>query len=514
MTSRIKNLLPALALVRLLSACGGGEEAAANSESDAAVESGDQPSANTPTWYQHVQPIVHKKCGSCHRPEAIAPFSVLDYQTARAFAMPMLKAVEEGRMPPFLARSTPECTPKHKYSNDPRLSEEEQTLLREWAMHGAPAGDPDEAAELEEPPSVDIERADVVMRLPEPITVEETGHGDLHTCVVVDPGFEQDGYIVSRQVTSGNAKVLHHVTTYLVRPERADGTPLTRQEMNDAFLKAKGVNIGERYDCFGGPTLDSTGLGYSLLGSWAPGGQPVRSPPESGQPVKKGAVVVLDMHYHPLPSGPETDSDTEYALQLADQVPKFIATPVFMGFADEKQKVYEETMYGTQALLRQPGESAAEFVIPAGASDHVEEWTFKWKLPLSPIKVYFASSHMHYAGRDLMVKLENGTPMEGEDPMECLEHTPEWDFNWQLGYGWDTSYDNLPTIHDGDTIHVRCVYDNTMQNRAIATALEIQGMSEPIEIRVGEDTLDEMCLSLMGISYPNAAYYEQSGATP
>jgi hypothetical protein len=153
-------------------------------------------------------------------------------------------------------------------------------------------------------------------------------------------------------------------------------------------------------------------------------------------------------------------------------------------------------------------------VIPAGATDHVEEWTFKWKLPLSPLKIYFASSHMHYAGRDLMVTLENGTPAEGEDPIECLEHTPVWDFNWQLGYGWDTSYDNLPTIHDGDTIHVRCVYDNSMKNRAIADALSIQGLSEPVDILVGEDTLDEMCLSLMGISYPNAAFFEQSGATP
>jgi Copper type II ascorbate-dependent monooxygenase, C-terminal domain len=512
MTSRTTNSLPALALIGLLAACGQGNDD--GTTADNSVETGEPASTDTPTWYQDIQPIVYKKCGSCHRPDAIAPFSVLDYSTARAFAMPMLRAVEEGRMPPFLARETPECTPKHKYANDPRLSADERATLRAWAMNGAPAGDENKAAELEEPPPTNIERADVVMRLPEPITVVESDQGDLHTCVVVDPGIEEDGYVVSRQVTSGNAKVLHHVTTYIVRPEKTDGTKLTRAEVNDAFLSAKGVNIGERYDCFGGPTLDATGLGYSLLGSWAPGGQPVRSPPESGQPVKAGSIVVLDMHYHPIPSGPETDSDTEYSLQFADSVPRFIANPIFMGFADAKQQVHVDSQYGIQNLLKQPGESEPEFVIPADASDHVEEWTFKWKLPLSPLKIYFASSHMHYAGRDLMVSLENGTPAEGEDPMECLEHTPEWDFNWQMGYGWDTSYENLPTIHDGDTIHVRCVYDNTMKNRAIANALELQGLNEPVDILVGEDTLDEMCLSLMGISYPNAAFFEQSGATP
>jgi hypothetical protein len=507
MTWRSAN---ALVLAALLSACGGEAERQSSADADASMGA----AVDVPTWYQHIQPIVHKKCAACHRPEAIAPFSVLDYDTAQGFAMPMLRAVEEGRMPPFLARSTPECTPKHAYANDPRLSDEETSLLRAWAEGGAPAGDPSKATEIPAPPSVAIERADVVLKLPEPIVVEDTGEGDLHTCVVADPGIDEDGYIVSRQVTSGNAKVLHHVTTYIVRPELTDGTPVTREAMNEAFLAAKGVNIGERYDCFGGPTLEGTGLGYSLLGSWAPGGQPVRSPPESGQPAKAGSVVVLDMHYHPVASGPEVDSDTEYALQFADEVPRYVATPIFMGFADAKQKIHDDTMNGTADLLRQPGESDPEFVIPAGASDHVEEWTFKWKLPLSPIKVYFASSHMHYAGRDEMVLLENGTPAAGEDPMECLQHTPQWDFNWQLGYGWDTAYENLPTIHDGDTIHVRCVYDNTMSNRAIKTALEAQGLTEPIEIRVGEDTLDEMCLSLMGISYPNAAYVPPSAATP
>jgi hypothetical protein len=513
MTWKSANPLALLAFASLLPACGE-EGGGGRSTSDAGASDRSTSSVDAPTWYQDIQPIVHEKCGACHRPGAIAPFSLLEYETAKDFSMPMLAAVESGRMPPFLARSTPECTPKHKYSNDPRLTKEERASLRAWAEAGAPAGNADEAAELPVAPSVEIERADIVVKLPSPIVVEDTGRGDLHTCLIVDPGIEEDGYIVSRQVTSGNEKVLHHVTTYLVRPELTDGTPVTRAQMNDAFLSEKGVNVGERYDCFGGPTLDGTGLSYALLGSWAPGGQPVRSPSESGQPVKAGSVVVLDMHYHPIASGPETDSDTEYALQLADEVPKYIATPVFMGFADAKQKVHDDTMYGTSDLLLQPGETTPEFVIPAGQAGHVEEWTFKWKLPLSPLKIYFASSHMHYAGRDLMVKLENATPAENETPMECLEHTPEWDFNWQLGYGWDTSYENLPTIHDGDTIHVRCVYDNTLNNRAIADALDLQGLKEPVEIRVGEDTLDEMCLSLMGISYPNAAYYEQSAPEP
>ena len=509
MSWRSSGLIGGLALASLVAGCGGSDDKPSKPPDGEQTSAGD-----APTWYQDVQPILHRKCGSCHKPGAIAPFSVMDYESAKPFAALMVSAIEDGRMPPFSARSTPECTPRYPYANDPRLSPEELDKVKGWAKGGTPLGDTLTAAALVEPPPVAIERADVVMKLPEPIVVEDTGEGDLHTCLIVDPKIEKDGYVVSRQVTSGNEKVLHHVTTYIVRQEKADGTAITREEMDAAFMSAKGAKVGGRYKCFGGPTLDATGLGYSLLGSWAPGGGPVTSPPDSGQPVKKGSVVVLDLHYHPLPSGREVDADTSYALQFADKTPKYIATPIFVGFADAKQKVHDEGEFGVSDLKLQPGETTPEFVIPPNVKDHVEEFSVKWKLPRSPLKIYFASSHMHYVGRDQMVRLENAKPVDGETAMECLEHTPSWDFNWQMGYTWDTTYDKLPTIHDGDTVHVRCVYDNTLGNRFIRDALELQGKSEPVEVRVGEDTLDEMCLSLMGISYPNIAYIQETGMTP
>jgi hypothetical protein len=505
----------AFALAALVTACGDEETTSTTGATEAAtLADGGTHASSVPTWYHDIQPIVHLKCGACHRPDAIAPFSVQDYASAKGFASLMADSVEAGRMPPFGARESADCTPRHKFADDPRLTAEEKKLLRAWAEGGAPAGDKASAAPLEEPASVTIERADVVMKLPEPILVEETGKGDLHTCIIVDPKIEKDGYVVSRQVTSGNEKVLHHVTTYVVSPALADGTPITREEMNAAFQKAKGAKVGEHYDCFGGPTLDSTGLSYALLGSWAPGAKPVTSPPDSGQPVKAGSVVVLDMHYHPLASGPETDDSTEYTLQFADSVPRYVASPIFMGFADAKQPVFDDSPMGVQQLLKQPGETEPAMVIPAGASDHVEEWTFKWKLPQTPLKIYFASSHMHYAGRNLRVTLEHADDQGKEGALECLEETPAWDFNWQLGYSWDVDYDGLPTIHDGDTIHVRCTFDNTRDNPAIAKALDAAGHKDPVDINVGEDTLDEMCLSLMGISYPNIAYFQASGVAP
>jgi hypothetical protein len=69
-------------------------------------------------------------------------------------------------------------------------------------------------------------------------------------------------------------------------------------------------------------------------------------------------------------------------------------------------------------------------------------------------------------------------------------------------------------MRNGDTLKFHCEFDNSMKNKFVVKALQDQGMTAPKNVILGEDTLDEMCLSLMGISYPNAEYYLQSGATP
>ena len=39
----------------------------------------------------------------------------------------------------------------------------------------------------------------------------------------------------------------------------------------------------------------------------------------------------------------------------------------------------------------------------------------------------------------------------------------------------------------------------------LAKALDEQGKADPIDVKLGEDTLDEMCLASIGIVYPNVA---------
>ncbi len=460
-----------------------------------------------PTWHQDIAPIVTPKCTGCHQSGGIAPFSMQSYATAERWASRMAAAVEDGRMPPFLAQDTDECTPPLPWRNDLRLSDEEKALIRAWADGGAVEGDPATAAEVEQPPSPALEREDVVMVTPAPITVE--GDSDIHTCILVDPGFETDVYVVGRQITAGNPEVLHHVVSYVVTPRLVDvmNTPddttddvrETKAELEARIMAAKGIGIGGRYDCFGGPGLTNTdpalSVSTSILDAWAPGGVPNMAPEGSGQFLLKDSLVLMDTHYHPT-GEPQVDDSTKLALMLATERPDLNSRVILLGNFEGLR----ETAFGDGNLVMQSGESAAEFMIPADEPNHVEENTWTWKLPEgAELRVWSMGTHMHYVGVDMKITLEHAD----DSDTECLIQTPEWDFNWQRGYAYDAAYDDLPVMRNGDTLRFRCTYNNTMSNLNVRGALDDQGLEAPVDVRLGEDTLDEMCLGALGLISPN-----------
>jgi len=257
------------------------------------------------------------------------------------------------------------------------------------------------------------------------------------------------------------------------------------------------------YDCFGGPSLEL--VSFEMLDAWAPGGMPNMAPPDSGQPMAKDALVLLDVHYHPT-GAVEKDAATKLALMTTDTKPSRIARTVLIG---NFEKTSEVPPFGVGDLVKQADEQTASFAVPPGAKDHVEEMTWKWTLPNgldgkpSVIRVFAMGTHMHYVGRDMRVTLEHATPSTDEAAKECLIETPAWDFNWQRGYAFDGAFDSLPQMRDGDLLRFRCVYDNSMDNRFVVRALAEQKLDAPKNVTLGEDTLDEMCLGALGIIYPN-----------
>lgn len=467
-------------------------------------ESGE--STATPTWHQHIAPLVAEKCGSCHVSGGIAPFSLETYTTAQPLASAMAAAVERGSMPPFLAQDTDSCQPRLPWRDDQRLTDAEKAMLRAWADAGAPEGEATNAAKVVFPDKPVLPREDVVMTVPGPIEVG--GTRDLHYCMVVDPQLTEDVYVTGRLITSGNTRVLHHVVSYLIEPPRdATGAYVGDKAAIEAAIRAeKGVGIGEYYNCFGGPGLDFQGTAtVTMLDAWAPGGLPNLAPDESGQPMNRNALVLMDVHYHPTGGAIEMDDSTKLALTTTTVAPRYISQVTLLGNFAQAEQTFAP--FGVGRLLTQPGESNPEFMIPAGAAGHVEEMTWTWSFGIGEgLRVPSMGTHMHYVGRDMQVTLEHAAPLNGLPEQECLIQTPSWDFNWQRGYAFDAPYEDLPLMRPGDTLRMRCVFENNMDNRFVVDALDQQNLDAPVQVNLGEDTLDEMCLAAVGIMFPNAAY--------
>lgn len=252
-----------------------------------------------------------------------------------------------------------------------------------------------------------------------------------------------------------------------------------------AALRVQGRTEGS-YDCFGGSGVS----GSALLGAWAPGAFPFEAPDGTAIRVPAGARLVVQIHYHPAGEVAELDR-TAVQLRWAEAAPEREALLALLGNASTRG----------EGLLRGPNDQGAnpEFRIPAGVADHVE--TIEYAVPEEdgPYAIFSAGTHMHYVGVDMLIEVDHAAPTADEGATECLVQTPRWDFEWQRAYSYDAPLDQVPTLRGGDTIRLRCTYDNTLDNPGTRVALEDAGLDEPVDVYLGEETLDEMCLGVFGI---------------
>lgn len=87
--------------------------------------------------------------------------------------------------------------------------------------------------------------------------------------------------------------------------------------------------------------------------------------------------------------------------------------------------------------------------------------------------------------------------LAGRSTNECLLSAPNYSFEWQWNYPFDTPYENLPVFEPGSVLTLDCGYNNTMGNRLLAGALQRAGKTETQPVVLGDETLDEMCLTVL-----------------
>jgi hypothetical protein len=103
-----------------------------------AVPSFAQTAANAPTFTKDVAPIFQAKCESCHRPDSIAPMSLVTYEQSRPWARSIRDRVQTRQMPPW---HIDKSLGIQHFENDRSLSDAEIDTIVKWVAAGAPKGD-------------------------------------------------------------------------------------------------------------------------------------------------------------------------------------------------------------------------------------------------------------------------------------------------------------------------------------------------------------------------------------
>jgi len=97
-----------------------------------------------PTFTKDVAPIFQDKCEACHRPDSIAPMSLVTYAETRPWARSIRARVADHQMPPWNIDKT---VGVQSFKNDRSLTDKQIDTILKWVDAGAPQGNPKDMPE-------------------------------------------------------------------------------------------------------------------------------------------------------------------------------------------------------------------------------------------------------------------------------------------------------------------------------------------------------------------------------
>jgi tetratricopeptide (TPR) repeat protein len=380
----LKPALAALALVAVAAACSRTAEPAG----------APQPSGRAPTFHRDIAPILFNNCASCHRPidgapaalgassdedplcVAGAPFSVLDYDSARRHAREIASAVQRRAMPPWLPESGHAA-----FVGERRLRDDQIALITTWAESGAPAGNP---ADAPKPPTFSsgwqLGTPDLVLTPAEPYELRP-GARDVFRNFVLPVPITTTRYVRAVEFRADRPQALHHADLALdvARASRV----LDRADAGPGFATMDGGQVQNVY-------------------GWTPGKVPVMEPADSAWMLEPGADLVLLLH---LIAGATRETvQPSIGLFFSDTPPT--RTPISVKLE-------------SQAIHIQPGDAS-----------YVVEDSYVLPVDVDAVSVY---PHAHYLGKDM-----RGTATLPDGQRKDLISIRQWDIRWQDRYRYQS----------------------------------------------------------------------------
>ena len=416
------------------------------------------------TFSNQIVRLFQGNCQSCHRPGQVAPFSLLDYQSAKDWAHSIKQATQSKFMPPW------KPVPGYgEFMGARYLSDSQINLIARWVDAGAPEGEPED---LPEPLVFNEEWAlgepDLVLDTP---SFAPDPHGDdEYRCFSVELPSDiiTPRHITKVEVQPGNPQIVHHLI--LFGDPKGESTALT----------AASTDGKPGYECFGSAKIGFDGFNPAadsyILGGWAPGQRPQTLPAGSGYMIRPGSRIAIQLHYHP--DGTEQADSTRIGLHFSDEPVEdnvIVLAAINTNFEiPPGQERYEVT---------------ASFSLDS-LSGLISNPLIRGILSLAgvfPADIIGVLPHMHLLGKEIqMVKV---SPSGERTPMIRID---DWDFDWQDTY----SYVEPLLFQAEDRLEVTAIYDNSASN-------PWNPNSPPIPVGWGDRTTDEMCIVFFTVKIPN-----------
>lgn len=424
-----------------------------------------------PTFTRDVAPILYRNCSQCHRPNEVAPMSLMTYEEARPWARSIKAKVLKKEMPPWgVGQST------LTFSNNRQMTEKEIFTLVAWVDAGAPRGSD---ADLPPPPAYPggwkfNSEPDVVVKMPVEFTIEPRSEYPMLDFYVPVPWTDGLKLIQMSEARPSNKAVVHHITVSLVtfppgtevidgRPFTTDATgkkvPLDRRSARITEQKLPADLIprepGEKPD-----RLNSVG-GFTTLLAYVAGRGFDDHPDGVGTPALPGQYLNFNMHY--TPTGRVEKDRSEVGLWFAKEpLKKFhFRTPI-----NERQHVNGKLVRGEvpdaadiEAGRASQGATAANISAFSGLPPippYMANYTVTSELSITQdITINGFYPHMHVRGRSAEYRVVYPDGRE-----RLLFDVPNYRFDWQERYVLAEPL----KIPQGSLLKYKGVFDNSADN--------------------------------------------------
>jgi hypothetical protein len=396
--------------------------------------------AAVPTFTKDIAPIFQDKCEACHRPDSIAPMSLITYEEARPWARSIKGRVETRQMPPWHINKTVGI---QEFKNDRSLSDEQISTIVRWIDGGAPKGDPKDMPKAVVWPTEQgwnfaaqfgQKEPDLIIRST-PWT-QKAGANDTWWKPVVETGITEPRWVRAieiRPATIKGRKITHHA---IARLQQEEGDSIAQNDVDQNGNAQPGTFM-----------------------EWAVGKQGEIMRPNSGKLMLPGSKIVWDIHYS---NGGEDITDVvELGVYFypKGQEPKYRQVLHLMGATNAGGvDIPPNTLKQTEGF----------FVLKENA------------------RVESFQPHMHLRGKAMEMDAILPTGQ-----VQVLSYVDHFNFNWMNSYFY--ADDAAPLLPKGTILKILAWHDNTTANK--------MNPDPNVWVGYGDRTVDEMAHAWVNVTY-------------